>query len=285
MPNQLNIPVWGRFFCFLYFCCCLSGCVPVTPEMLLDAASVSVATKPSYQGLDPGGKEQQSLHFLVYAYGQEKVNAYSLLAEQNYQRIMRDTRLYSFIPRESYRIVVYANREEFLRKTGQPQWSGGIAIGNAILIFDWEHGEPIMAHEMTHVIFNEFMGRHIEGLMWINEGLAVYEEIMTSQFQRREKYYTEVVKMLKENHIPFSQMAVLVPATEEKRLVNSWYRQVGSIVQFMIEHGGRLGFSIFLNHLKNGLSVDSAIEQAFPGLWKDMQSLEKSWLLSLDMQR
>ncbi len=253
--------------------------------MLQGASSVSVATKPSYQGLDPGGKEQQSLHFLVYAYGQERVNAYSLLAEQNYQRIMRDTGLYSFVPKESYRIVVYANREEFLRKTGQPEWSGGIACGNAILIFDWEHVEPVMAHEMTHVIFNEFMGRQTKELIWINEGLAVYEEIMASPFQRREKYYTETAKILKVNHIPFSQMAVLCPATEEERLVNSWYMQVGNIVQFMIEHGGRLGFSIFLSHLKKGLPVDSAIEQAFPGLWKDMQSLEKSWLLSLDMQR
>lgn len=252
--------------------------------MLQDTSSVSVATKPSYQGLDPGGKEQQSLHFLVYAYGHENVNAYSLLAEQNYQRIMHDTGLYSFVPRESYRIVVYADQEEFLKKTGQPQWSGGIACGNAILIFDWEHVEPIMAHEMTHVIFNEFMGRHIEGLTWINEGLAVYEEIMASPFQRRE-IYAEAAKTLKEKYIPFSQMAVLVPATEEKRLVNSWYMQVGSIVQFMIEHGGRLGFSIFLNHLRKGLSVDSAIEEAFPGLWEDMQSLEKSWLLSLSMQR
>ncbi|MBI4050926.1 MAG: hypothetical protein HY400_00310, partial [Elusimicrobia bacterium] len=51
-------------------------------------------------------------------------------------------------------------------------------------------------------------------------------------------------------------------------------------VQFMVEQGGHLGFSIFLQHLKYGKSMDGALGLGFPGLWSNVAALEKSWLLS-----
>lgn len=273
-----------RVFGFIFPICAvfMSGCVPVTREMLGDAP-VSQATKPSYEGLAPGSREQQTLHFLVEAYGQEKADAYGRIAEQDYERIMQDTGLYSFSPREPYRIVVYETKDEFHKKTGQPEWSGGVTVGNAILVFDSPDVEAVMAHEMTHVIYNEYMMRMPEEQRWINEGLAVYEEIRASSPERREIYYANAARIIKMNPMPFSQMVTLMPATERERLVNKWYVQVGNVVQFMVERGGRLGVSVFLSQLKNGASVNTALEQGFPSLWKDMQSLEKAWLMSLNM--
>ncbi len=261
----------------------LSGCVPVTEEMLKDAPALSQAVNPPYEGLDPGGKEQQTLHFAISAYGQQKAYDYGLLAERNYERIMHDTGLYSFRPKEPYKIVIYASREEFQKKTQQPEWSGGVTLGNAILFYDSEGAETVMTHEMSHVIYNEFMARIPEEQRWINEGLAVYEEVKTMTPIYREKYNSAASQLVKENPLPFSQMTNLVPATERERLVNKWYMQAGNVVQFMIENGGRLGFSIFLTQLKSGSTIDSAIANGFPGLWNDAASLEKAWLTYVSM--
>ena len=61
------------------------------------------------------------------AYGSDRAKVVSDLAEECYARIMRDTGLYSFLPRGVYPIVVYADHAEFLRKTGLPPWSAGAA--------------------------------------------------------------------------------------------------------------------------------------------------------------
>ncbi|MFH1620406.1 MAG: hypothetical protein ABIG11_10965 [bacterium] len=240
--------------------------------------SPTEAVRPSYQGLEPGGREEQTLHFLVQTYSSEKARAYGALAENNYERIMHDTGIYSFVPRDPYSIVVYGTREEFHAKTGQPEWSGGITVGNAMLIFDSPEAGAIMAHEMTHVIFNEYMVRFNEDNRWINEGLAVYEEIKASLPSRRDAYFKEASRLVKDNPLPFSQMVHLVPAQERERLVNAWYLQAASVVRFMLEHGSRLGFSVFLARLKDGRSADQALDSAYPGLWKDINALEKAWL-------
>ncbi|MBI4057216.1 MAG: hypothetical protein HY399_06680 [Elusimicrobia bacterium] len=246
------------------------GCVTLTPDQIPSETSQKI-TQTSFQDLDPGAYEEQSLHFKVKAYGAEKARAISRAVEEDYNRIMQDTGLYSFIPRGLYGITVYSNREEYLKKTGQAEWSGGVAVGNAIYSFESPYLNGTLAHEMTHLIFYEFMGNTSQNLRWLNEGLAMYEE-----------YQAGTSHSLSDNlvPIPFSQMVNLVPATERERLVGQWYHQVKEVVQFMVEQGGRLGFSIFLNQLRSGESFNQALSLGFPGLWSDIGALEKSWLLS-----
>lgn len=263
-----------------------AGCVSLPPgEAGHEPPGARVTPGDAFPGLDPGAKELASLHFNVRAYGSERAREAADLAESLYNRIMADTGLYSFKPPGLYSIVVYGGREEFLRKTGQPEWSAGLAAGNAVYGYDGPALAPVLAHEMTHLIFHEFMGpgrRDSPELRWINEGLAVYEEFSGSALGGAPSGWSpEQRYLLKSRPIPFDQMAALVPATERERAVGLWYQQVGDVLRFLIERGGRNGVGQFLSALRRGRSQDEAIRESFPGLWGGLRELEAAWRAGL----
>lgn len=243
-----------------------AGCVSV--DEIAEPGASAPASDAAFPGLDPGASRLDSLHFRVSAYGADKAQAASELSEALYRKVMEDTALYSFMPRELYPLVLYATREEYLRKTGLPQWSAGVSAGRALYMHEGPGLRPILAHEMTHLIFGEYMGRHDPSLRWVNEGLAVYEEQEASGEWRGRPT---------SRPIPFREMVNLAPLGEKDALVNDWYGQVGSVVRFMIERGGHVGFGEFLKALKEGRSVDDAVRQGFPGHWTSLAALETSW--------
>jgi hypothetical protein len=260
----------------------LSGCVPLSEDILKDLGQPSVhAVESPYEGLGPGHKSYESAHFLTKAYTSEISVAYSVVCEEAYGRVMNDLGLYSFAPAKPYNIVVYKDAEEYRKKTGQPEWSGGLSYGNAILVYESQGASGTLAHEMTHLIFNEFMGpAGRDSLKWINEGIAVYEETRASALSKAE-YSRRLASLVVPNPIPFSQMINLAPQGEQAGVVERWYAQAASVVSFMINQGGTLGFSIFISRLKAGLSPDDAAGAAFPGLWNNLDAVEKAWLLHI----
>ncbi|OGS08395.1 MAG: hypothetical protein A2270_04765 [Elusimicrobia bacterium RIFOXYA12_FULL_51_18] len=265
--------------CLVFFFIC--GCVPMPEEALQDLPPAAQANEPPYKGLEPGYKTYETAHFLIKAYTTEIAVAQSVICEQDYSRIMNDLGLYSFAPVKPYNVVVYRDSQEYIKQTGQPRWSGGMAYGNAILIYDSEGAAAVLAHEMTHLIFNEFMGlANNADFKWVNEGLAVYEENRASAVSKAA-YSRRFSSTVATNPIPFSQMINLAPQGEQNAVVEKWYAQVGSVVAFMIKEGGTLGFSILIIRLKAGDTVNAAIGTAFPGLWKNLRDIEKAWLLEI----
>lgn len=260
-------------------CLLLCSCVPVPVEMLGKLPPVPQAVESPYKGLEPGYKTYESAHFLVKAYTTDTASEISVKCEADYNRIMNDAGLYSFAPARPYNIVVYKDQEEFIAKTGQPKWSGGAAYGNAILIYESDGSDAVLSHEMTHLIFNDFMGlAGTPALKWLNEGLAVYEETRGS-WRSKAAYAQRMSSLVAPNPIPFSQMINLAPQGEKDAVVEKWYAQCGSVVGFLIKDGGTLGFSTFLSRIKDGATVDAAAAASFTTLGKDLNDMEKAWLL------
>lgn len=265
----------------LLFCCsCVD--VPTNGELAPEAAMLPVASP--FKGLDPGYKTEETAHFALSAYTSTGAALYSSLCEENYSRIMQDLGLYSFVPARPYNIVVYRDAAEYHSKTSQPDWSGGATYGNALLLFEGEGVKATIGHEMTHLIFNEFMGlAQAAQLRWLNEGVAVYEEIRANQAS--SAFYTgRLADTVSANPIPFSQMVNLAPQDEANRGVDRWYAQVGSVAGFMIRQGGSFNFSLFLGKLRDGAAMDKAIELTYPGMWTKLDDVEKAWLLEVKKQ-
>jgi len=284
-----------RLLALPVFCLAAAGCVPMPEEALREMAPPAQANEAPYAGLEPGAKDYETAHFMVKAYSNDVAVAYSVLCEQAYSRIMNDLGLYSFAPARPYNIVVYKDHEEYARKTGQPRWSGGMAYGNAILVYESEGAGAVLAHEMTHLVFNEFMGlRNSADFKWINEGIAVYEEGRASAVSRAA-YHRRLVELVVPNPIPFSQFVNMPPpgfseeaggqAAAEDPAANAsverWYAQAGSAASFMINEGGTLGFSLFIARLKAGDPADAAVSSAFSGLWRNLADMERAWLLHI----
>jgi hypothetical protein len=257
--------------------CC--ACVDLPAGTAPAAAPQPVQAR--VQPLDPGAKTVESAHFAVQAYGSEAAGRHSAALENNYTRIMQDLGLYSFVPARPYNVTVYRDAAEFHAKTGMPEWSGGAAYGNALLLCEGGELEATMAHEMTHLVFHEFMGLSQDpSLRWLDEGVAVYEE--TRSNQASAAYYDKEVKALvASNPIPFSQMVNLAPLNESRTGVERWYAQVGSVAAFLVKKGGSFNFSLLLGRLKGGAGMDRAIADTYPGVWRGLSDVEKAWQLEL----
>ena len=260
----------------------LGACVPNPEAMQDEPPRLNALIEGAFPGLDPGANEQQTLHFLVKAYGSDLARVAGDQAEAAYNRIMTDTGLYTFRPRELYRIVLYGSQDEYRRKTGQPEWSSGLAVGNALYLFFGGRQEPVMAHEMSHLIWHEYMGgRLVQEHRWVNEGLAVYQEFKAQAPRGSGGMFTSLLPMLRAQPIPMDQMQRLVPLNERGYDVSLWYAQAESMVRFMIERGGRIGFSQFLNALRYDKSLDQAVAEGFPGSWRTLEELDRDWKRSL----
>jgi len=257
----------------------VSACVPLPPGTVVDETRPIVNS--GFEALGPGAHEEVSLHFSVKAYDAETAKQVSQLCEADYQRIMQDTNLYSFVGSRPYPITVYRDRAEYLAKTRMPEWSGGVSVGNTLAVYVGPEMEPTTAHEMTHIIFYEVFGEKAGNIRWLNEGLAVYEETQTRLSEVDARELAGARARLLTMPMPFAQMQAFVPASEQARLVNAWYLQASDVVRFMIERGGRLGFSLFLKSLRDGRTFDDAVKEGFPGQWSDARTLEAGWLASL----
>ena len=237
-----------------------------------------------FQPLDPGAYEQVSLHFKVAAYGTDNAHQISNQAEGFYTGIMTDTNLFSFMPSGLYEIVVYASHDEYVRKTGQPDWSGGVTYGNAICSYNGPQLLQTIAHEMTHLIFNEYLGRPRRDLLWVNEGLAVYEQAKAASGTRVPgELFGSIHQQMRSQPLTLDDILGFVPLgerTDADQRVSLWYAQSESMVQFMIERGGRIGFSQFLPALRDGKSFDESIRSAYICVWGDLVGFYSAWQAS-----
>jgi len=263
-------------FSFFLFIFSFISCVDIAVVEKYSTKNVALP----YTKLDEDGFISESAHFKVRAYSYQIAERYSNLAEQLYTTIMNDTGLYSFVPKNPYEIIVYKDQSEFVKKTSSPQWSGGITYGNAILLYEQERYPAIIAHEMTHLIFNEFMEDYGgNSYIWLNEGLAVYEE--RKAFTDSNFYYHNIIdQKVKNAPLSFLQMTSYKPV-ENSREVDKWYAQCSSVVDYILKNGGNFKFYIFLKNLKSGMDIDSALKDAYIGMWNNFSELEKKWFSSL----
>lgn len=234
-----------------------------------------------FPGLDAGHSETQTLHFKVSAYGPDTARSAGDRAEDAYRRIMTDTGLFSFKPRGLYTLVVYGSRDEYRKKTGQPEWSGGVAVGNALYTYHSERLDAILAHEMTHLIWFEYMSRVEPDHRWVNEGLAVYQENKALGQAGKGDIFSSLRGHLRAQPLPMEQMIRFAPATERAYEVSLWYAQAESLVRFMVERGGGIGMEQFLRALRDRKAWDQAVSEGFPGRWRTLAELELDWRRSL----
>jgi hypothetical protein len=261
----------------------LGSCIPYPADMLPDDGrgnSQYGIVEGAYPGLDAGSSSQDSLHFKVRAYGSQVVQDSSGLSEQSYSTVMTDTGLNSFLPRGMYEIVIYGSQDEYRKKTGQPDWSAGVTVGNSIYTWYSPVLNGILAHEMTHLIWFEYMnGRLSDQQRWINEGLAVYEE--SKARNRGYELFGGLLPTLRTAPIPIDQLENMAPNTERAYDASLWYAESESLVRFMIERGGRIGFGQFLAAVRQGETFDAAIYDAYPGQWHTLGDFYNDWKRSL----
>ncbi|MDB4349908.1 hypothetical protein OAA99_03040, partial [Omnitrophica bacterium] len=126
-------------------------------------------------------KELDSDHFVIYYTQDEKfAKEVTRNAEDYYKDIATDlgyprySEFWTWANR--VKIYIYPDHASFLKASGQPQWSHGMAdyTKKKILSYLWSEMfiDSILPHEIAHLVFRDFVGFTGKIPLWLDEGVA-----------------------------------------------------------------------------------------------------------------
>ncbi len=229
-------------------------------------------------------QELKSEHFKVF-YFEDAGFAQNVLtnAEKYYDRIASDlgySRYDNFWQWDNRaKIYIYRTHEDFLRATGKSPWIHGAAAYSKREITSYKWGQDfidvLLPHELTHLIFRDFVGFKGEVPLWLDEGVAQWEEL------RKRKWAISTVKSLirKGAFIPLAKLTKVGPGSEDDPALSAkLYAQAATLVGYLIEKQGSSRFALFCRNLRDGKSMDEALSSVYTDSIRNTGELEKEWL-------
>ena len=255
-------------------------------------------------------KELKGTHFIVYFFGEESF-ARDVLnsAEKYYTRIAAElgyARYQDFWTWEKRcKIYVYPDHESFLKSTGGAEWAHGMAEYRTKTIYSyaWHEGflESLLPHEIAHLIFRDFIGFKGEVPLWLDEGVAQWEEeskrpqmkAMIKDLYQKEGLLTisdmmklDILRLTKNEgvHVRAALTKDGSPGVvflSSDNLVNTYYLQSVSMIGFLIEKYGGTSFTNFCRELRDGKTLEDALRSAYITI-TTIEEFEKRWREYLD---
>jgi hypothetical protein len=255
----------------------LGACVPYPNPPVEEKAPSIGELNGGFPGLGEGGKDVASQHFVLSAYGEE-AQKLSDAAEVGFTRLLQDVGLVTFLPIRPYKVVVYGTQEEYKRKTAMPDWSLGVLTQDGIYTYQTERAAGTLSHLMTQAVVLEYLnGRVTDQQRWVLEGLATYEEFKTLG----RHPYDAFTPLFTTMPLPVDQLENMAPVDEREYETTVWYGESYDLIRWMIERGGKINFTTFLNSIKDGQSFDAAVASAYPGMWTNLAAVFNDWQRNL----
>jgi len=261
-------------------------------------------------------QEAGSEHFIVYFFDNEKFAKEVLDKAEIYYK---DIAVFLGYPRYSEfwiwdnraKIHIYKKHQDYIKATGAPEWTQGLANYKArsISSYAWSKGftDSLLPHEMAHLIFRDFVGFKGEIPLWLDEGVAQWAEAAKrNQMKKMAKDYymsdkllllTDMMKLninniKDDNKIYLSirrtlttdnKEAVLIITLDE--LINTYYLQGFSLAGFLIERYDSTDFAHFCRQLRDGKSLEEALRFAYPTAFRSLNELELRWRKYLEDEK
>ncbi len=257
----------------------MSSCVSLDqlPPGSIPSAQAPAKGESPYPALDPGHQIVNSSHFTLYGYSSTELDAVRNIVEEVFTRVSGDIGLYTFLASQNFSVVIYRDREDFLKKTNQPESARVTSAGDKLyLYYDGQNLKPEIAHHLSHMLLKSYLGDKRTTVKWLDEGLAMYEEVAHMSELERSAYNASKSAQLRDKRMAFSQMTFFVTNTEERRRTDAWYQQVESVVSYLLMQGSPLSFAQFISDLRV-LEVDQALADAYPAKFRSFTDLEAAW--------
>ena len=175
------------------------------------------------------------------------------------------------------KIFIYPTQEEFQKVPGTREWALAISQYSKKEIHSFS-GQPnlidgVLPHEITHLIFRDFVGTSSEIPLWMDEGVAQWEEPA-----RRELATRYVHALLKSGDaLPLNEvlnMSLRTLGTGKR--VDKFYVQSVTLVDFLIKNKGGAKFTEFCRLLRDGHALGDALRKAYPAI-ATPERLEAEW--------
>lgn len=221
---------------------------------------------------------KKSQHFVIYYQEapEDFVDELITRAEDYYNGIVDDLgfrRMDFWSWDNRAKIYLYKNADDFHKDSRRSEWAGAmVSVNNrTIETFVGQPGffDSILPHEMTHIIFREFIGPKASLPLWIDEGVA------GSQEQSNLKTRLEIAKGLvaKEQYIKLDKFSEIYSLGDITPYV--FYSQAASLIDFLIKEQGREGFLDFSRALRDGKDWKEAIFSVYH--FSSLDEMEKEW--------
>ena len=226
-------------------------------------------------------------------------------AEKDYKRIASDlgyarySNFWTWANR--VKIYIYPDRNSYLEASNQPEWSEGMADYAKKEIVSYSGSEDflvsILPHEMAHLIFRDFVGFKSDIPLWLDEGIAQWEEevdksrikISTRAFLDKRQFLSlhDLMKMdirlledpdrvyLRSTFVAGEPGFLII---DGKSLVELFYLEAASLVGFLIERYGTDRFTELCRKLRDGETVEEALRSAYPNRLRTIDKLETRWV-------
>jgi len=232
-------------------------------------------------------KEHKAQHFRIYYKNAplDFVNTVEQMSEQYYSTITKNlgfTRYVNWSFDRRAKIYICDDKEDYIRITKQARWSHGVAYlkNKEIITFPSAHGffDTTLPHELGHIIFREFVGFHTLLPLWLDEGVAMYQEKA-----KRWGANDAVKKSIKSGtFIPLGELTKMgLYANTPQETVNLYYAEAASVVYFMITELGDYRFVRFCRKLKKGATFKTALKSVYVR-FRTIDDLNRSWLRYLE---
>jgi len=198
-------------------------------------------------------------------------------------------------------IYIYPNHSAYLAATGQNTWSHGVANYSKKEIISYARGKDflksLLPHEMTHLIFRDFVGFKSDIPLWLDEGIAQWEEYELKNkrlYMLRQQASQNILlpiktmidldirtvktkQKIKINAMPLENGQIPLLEMDGKALVHIYYLQSFSLVGFLMERYGADNFVVFSRQLRDGKPMNDALKFAYPQQLGSIDDLEKKW--------
>ena len=221
-------------------------------------------------------------HFIIY-YKEAPLDFVKTVheaAERYYKEIAKNlgfTRFESWSWDERAKIYIYDDAEDYQMNAGTYKWSHGAASPSQKIIrtFPSAHGffDSTLPHELGHIIFREFIGFKARVPLWLEEGVAMYQE------KAKRWGADKAVKAAMENEtfIPLKNLTYHRLSKADQATVQLFYAESASVVYYMITELGKQRFVRLCRKLQQGKIFDNALHLGY-ARFKNQDDLNKSWV-------
>lgn len=248
----------------------------VSAAFVLISLSVAAAEQPDKWNIT------KSTHFIVYYKKAPEDFIGKLIdrAEGYYSKIADELgfRRFDFwLWDNRAKIYIHDDAQAYQSATAQPAWSGGCAFVRQKLIHTYPNAqgffETIMAHEMGHIIFREFVGFDNYAVpLWLEEGVASYQQKL--KYSMVNSALKDAIE--KKSFMPLENLSVFNPQGSDDDSVKIFYFEAFGVVDFLMKGFGRDRFVLFCQNLRDKKDLARAIASSYP--FSDISALEKAWL-------
>lgn len=227
--------------------------------------------------------EHKGRHFVIYYKDVPEgfVKEVEDAAEQYYEQIRKNLGFYRY---EQWTwenraiIYIYADQEEYAQAYQSIGWSSGWAAirEKTIRTYPAAHGffDSVLPHELGHIIFHELIGFHVDVPLWLEEGVAMYQE-------RAKRWGADKIVLNAIEKDVFWRVDELgqirFSADSPREQIELFYAESASVVNFLIMQYGDYRFLKLCRELKDKKNFNDAFKSAYPQV-RTIERLNELWI-------